>query len=565
MKKYLYLFLLLFSFTSNAQLGVNTSPTYPEIIDWYKNMAELHEEVQLFNMGPSDYGLPIYLCVINGDTDSTKCFQKARNTTTLLINNAIHAGEPDGINACMAWIKNWIQQGKKETPVIAIIPAYNVGGMMNRSSNSRANQNGPDEYGFRGNAQNLDLNRDFIKMDSKNMFTFAKIYHALDPDVFIDTHVSNGADYQYVMTYIAAVRERVAPSISHLQHDVLIPYLTKQSDKKGFKITPYVNLIKDVPDKGFSAFNDLPRYAMGYASLFNSISFTTETHMLKPFSDRVDATLVFISETIQWAMRNAKKIEQARIQAMDWDQNRKVFEYNYQLSKKDSSMVMFHGYAYEYLQSEITGLERLKYHRNQPFSKEVPFFFKYEAQDSISIPQYFVVGSQCSDVIERLKSNQVELYRVFNADSISGLKQFKIVSTKPKSIPYEGHFLHNEVEMERVDQDNRIKPGDVIIPMNQKNRRFIMNVLVPDAPDSYFSWNFMDSYIQQKEYFSPYVFEDKAVDILKNNSALKESFELKKQSDPKFASSVWMQLYFIYKNSAFFEPTFNRLPIYFIY
>ena len=147
-------------------------------------------------MGQSDYGLPIYVLVVNADSDSSQTFEKARNSTTILINNAIHPGEPDGINASLIWIDEWVKQGKpsESFPVVAIIPAYNVGGMMQRSSTSRANQNGPEEYGFRGNARNLDLNRDFVKMDSENAFTFSRIFHALDPDVFVDNHVSNGAD-----------------------------------------------------------------------------------------------------------------------------------------------------------------------------------------------------------------------------------------------------------------------------------------------------------------------------------------------------------------------------------
>ena len=182
--------LLLVSF-ANAQWNQNTSPTYPELISYYQKLDAQHKEIELYAMGESDYGLPIYVCVVNGAQDSLKTFEKARISTTLLVNNAIHAGEPDGVNACLIWLDNWIKNGKKTNglPVIAFIPAYNVGGMMNRSSNSRANQNGPEEYGFRGNAQNLDLNRDFVKMDSKNACTFATIYHALDPDVFIDTHV----------------------------------------------------------------------------------------------------------------------------------------------------------------------------------------------------------------------------------------------------------------------------------------------------------------------------------------------------------------------------------------
>jgi len=282
--KQLFVFILFcLPLALSAQLDGKSTLSYPELIRSYEKLAKDHPEIELYEMGDSDYGLPIYLCIVNGEQDSLKTFDKARNSTTLLINNAIHPGEPDGVNACLIWIRDWIEGGKIETPVIAIVPAYNVGGMMNRSGTSRANQDGPEEYGFRGNAQNLDLNRDFIKMDSKNMFTFSKLFHALEPDVFVDTHVSNGADYQYTMSYIASVRERMPPSLGNLMHDEMIPSLKNTSAKAGFDLIPYVNLRDEVPERGIEVFNDLPRYAMGYASLMNAISFTTETHMLKPF------------------------------------------------------------------------------------------------------------------------------------------------------------------------------------------------------------------------------------------------------------------------------------------
>ena len=151
--KYIFiLFFALLSLFSRAQWRGDTSPSYPELVAYLKKLDKENKEIKLFNMGLSDYGLPIYVVIINADSDSTKTFEKARNGTTILINNAIHPGEPDGINASLIWIDEWIKQGKpcKSFPMVAIIPAYNVGGMMQRSSTSRANQNGPEEYGFRG-------------------------------------------------------------------------------------------------------------------------------------------------------------------------------------------------------------------------------------------------------------------------------------------------------------------------------------------------------------------------------------------------------------------------------
>lgn len=560
MKQNLLLLVALISFTSFGQLDGNTTLTYPELIKTYKQLAKKHKEIELYNMGESDYGLPIYLCVINGAGDSLQTFKKARDCTTLLINNAIHPGEPDGVNACLIWIENWIKDGKsKEIPVIGIIPAYNVGGMMNRSGTSRANQDGPEEYGFRGNSQNLDLNRDFIKMDSRNMFTFAKIYHALDPDVFVDTHVSNGADYQYTMSYIASVRERMAPALATLMHDEMIPEIKMRSSEGGFDLIPYVHLRDQVPEKGLEVFNDLPRYAMGYASLMNAISFTTETHMLKPFPERVKATQLFIQIAIDWMQTNSAKIETARKAARQWEEELEHYKYNFKLTEKATG-IEFKGYEYSKPKSALTGMERLKYHRNRPYTKRVLYFNEFLSNDSIEIPDYYIVGAQCSGVIERLKANNIEFTVLKNTDKMS-FGQFQIPDFSNGTKPYEGHFLHSKVKSEIMQGGWDLKNGDIMISTHQMNRRFIISVLEPTSPDSYFAWNFFDSYLQQKEYFSAYVFEDKALEILENNLHLKKEFEIKKNTDKEFRESASKQLYFIYKNSDYYEPTHNMIPV----
>ena len=533
-----------------------------ELISIYESLAVEHAEIELYQMGDSDYGLPIYLCVINGAKDSIQTFEKAKNETTVLINNAIHPGEPDGVNACLIWINEWIADGKnlKNVPVIGIIPAYNVGGMMNRSGTSRANQDGPEEYGFRGNAQNLDLNRDFIKMDSKNMFTFAKIYHALDPDVFLDTHVSNGADYQYTMTYIASVRERMAPNLGDLMHDDMIPFLEMKSSKSGFDLIPYVDLKGETPEFGIQVFNDLPRYAMGYASLMNAISFTLETHMLKPFPQRVQATKVFIENSIEWTVLKQNEIEAARKSAREWESQLSYYPYNFKLTEEQEP-ILFKGYEAKVPTSEVTGLKRLKYDHTKPFEKEVPHYNVYRATDSVFISDYYIVGGQCSNVIERLDANSIK-YSILESDTSIQIGRTKIVSFETGKRPYEGHFTHNEV-LENVSLAVvRFKKGDVLIHTNQKNRRFLVSVLEARTPDSYFSWNFFDSYLQQKEYFSPYVFEDKAIDILKEKPWLKEELEQRKKDDDDFRKSTWNQLYFIYQNSEYYESSHNVMPIY---
>jgi hypothetical protein len=556
------IFACFFLFSARSQWSENQTPSYPELIEHLEKLDVQHKEIELYAMGSSDYGLPIYVCVINGAQDSVKTFAKARNQTTIFINNAIHAGEPDGINACLIWLDNWIKAGKKtkNLPVIAFIPAYNVGGMMHRGTSSRANQNGPEEYGFRGNAQNLDLNRDFIKMDSRNAFTFAKIYHALNPDVFIDTHVSNGADYQYTLTYIASMRERMAPGLATLMYESMIPDLTEKLKVKTWDLFPYVELIKETPEGGIHAFNDLPRYAMGYAALFDALSFTIETHMLKPFPDRVKATHDMIDEVIQWTDKNRVTIENERSQAANYWREQTQFKFNYSLTEKKDS-IRFKGFEHSYPLSEITGLSRLKYHQDRPFERYIPHYKTYEAKDSAFVPAAFIVGGQCREIIERLDANGIQ-YTVFKKDTMLQLGQERVTDFKSISRPYEGHFHHSEVITEVEKALVQFKAGDIVVRLDQPGRNYLLSTLTPQAEDSYFRWNFMDSYLQQKEYFSSYVFEDRALEILAENPWLKQELETLKAASKEFRESQNDQLYFIYKNSAYFEDQLNVLPIF---
>ena len=562
---YLLLFAIIFSnLYSQEKWRGNTTPTYSELINHLKEISISHNEVGLYNMGLSDYGLPIYVCIVNGAKDSTNTFKKAREKTTILFNNAIHPGEPDGINACLIWLEELLKNKKnvKNLPVVAFIPAYNIGGMLNRSSNSRANQIGPIEYGFRGNAQNLDLNRDFIKMDAENSFTFAKIFHALDPDVFVDNHVSNGADYQYILTYISSLRERLAPSLKNIIYDSLLPNLTNSiKEKHHIDLFPYVDLKGKTPNKGIVAFNDLPRYAMGYAALFHTISFTVETHMLKPFPLRVEATLAFMEELINWTALNKFSIENARNLAIDFKSNATHLKYNYlSSSKKDS--ILFKGYEHSFPIHKITGLSRLKYDTTKPYIKFIPYYHSSIAKDSVQLPNFYYITAQEKDVVERLLANKVKMENIVK-DTVMNLGVFRVVEFFPPKKPYEGHFKLNNIKVLRDQEQIQLKKGDWVVNSNQDAAYFIHSVLQPELEDAYLSWNFFDSYLQQKEYFSSYIFIDKIEEILVSDTKLKQQYELKKKEDKAFANSEWDQLYFIYKRSPYFEKSYNRLPIYF--
>jgi hypothetical protein len=398
-------------------------------------------------------------------------------------------------------------------------------------------------------------------MDAVNTHTFVRIFQALDPDIFIDNHVSNGADYPYTLTYISSLKERLAPSMRTLTYDNCIPTLKEYCQIGNFELFPYVELKEETPDNGIIAFNDLPRYAMGYASLFHSLSFTVETHMLKPFAQRVQATLQFMNATIAFAMEQDADLEKARREAKEWAQVQTQFKFNYQLNTQKVDSIRFKGYEATYPIHPITGLAQLEYNREKPYEKYISYYNEYFPQDSIAIPKYYVVGAQEAAVIKNLQLNGVHFETVqdFHKEKLTCMV---VKSYKAPTRPYEGHFKLSEIELMRTEQEIMLKPGDIIIPTQQERAYFIHAVLQPKAEDSYFTWNYFDSYLQQKEYFSAYVFKAQIEDLLSKNPELKKSYEEKKALDIKFAQSEWDQLFYIYQRSPYFEPTFMRLPVY---
>ena len=542
----------------------NYTATYDEVIAFYEQLEGLYPDfIKVKEVGFSDIGKPIHTVIVSNNGATTPKEVEEQGKITLFINNGIHPGEPCGIDATMMLVRDCIEKSalraKLDKVTLVIIPVYNIGGAMNRSGTSRANQNGPEAYGFRGNAQNLDLNRDFVKCDTKNAITFNDVFTQWMPDILIDNHTSNGADYQYTMTLIATQHSKLPKPLANIMNHQILPYLYKNMEYKGWEMTPYV-YARNTPDDGITGFLDLPRYSSGYASLFNCISFMPETHMLKPFEDRVESTYAFMSTMIDFIEKNDKALHQAKATANATIIEQRDFDLNWTLDLTKVDTILFKGYEAKYKPSDISGLERLYYDRNAPYTKPISYHNHYNPNLTITRPDVYIVPQSAWKVIERLKNNKVEMKRL-EEDQFFDVEMYYIENYETAKNPYEGHYLHSKVEVKKVSQRVKYYAGDYWIDLNQKQNRYIVETLEPQAPDSYFAWNFFDGILQRKEYFSPYVFEDTAIKILESNPNIKAELEARKATDEAFANSAYAQLFFIYERSEWSEKTFNRYPI----
>ncbi len=542
--------------------GTETA-TYQETIQFYTNLADNYREISIREMGETDSGEPLHIVTLNME-NSGDDFDKLRaNNRVLLINNGIHPGESDGIDATMMLYRDIIQ-GKIEAPkhtVLVTIPIYNIGGSLNRNSGTRTNQNGPKEYGFRGNARNYDLNRDFIKCDTKNAKTFAKIFHIVQPDVFIDNHVSNGADYQYTLTHLFTQHNKLGGNLGAYLHIEMMPKLEQKLAEKEWDITPYVNVFNRTPESGFSQFLDSPRYSTGYTTLFNTLGMMVETHMLKPYKQRVEGTYELMKSMIEITEEDSKKIVELKsAQQSKWKPG-DIYPLLWSVDTTKFSTLKFKGFEGEMIPSELTGAQRLKYDRSKPFTKDVTYQNYFKSTDSITIPKAYVIPQGWYNVTDLLKLNKVELIS-FEKDTTLSVESYKIEDYKTRTSPYEGHYLHYATKVKMSKQKITFRQGDYLVKTDQKALRYLIETLEPTAPDSFFNWNFFDTILQQKEGFSPYVWEDRAKQLLRENPKLQIEYNIKISYDEEFANNWYAQLDWLHKKSKHYEKSHLQYPIY---
>ena len=543
----------------------NETVTYYEAIDHYRKLADYYPEAELLSYGVTDAGKPLHLFVMSKDGDFDPESVKASGKSVVLINNGIHPGEPEGIDASIWFADDLLRNHKGmfsllDHCVVCIIPVYSVGGCLNRSAYHRTGQTTPKKCGHRGNAKNLDLNRDFVKMDTKNAKAFAEIFHAWDPDTFLDTHTTNGSDHKYVITLIAYQPEALPQPLSDFYRNRLIPHLYDYMSETPYELIPYVTYRNESPKSGIALDPQQPRFSTGYVGLFNTLGFMTENHIYKPFPDRVRSVYHFLNALVGFTNDHAEEIIRLRKEAKEQVSDKRTYVTDWKLDTTRFRMIRFKGYEGERGISPVTGLERFGFNREKPYDTMVPFYDYHLPKKSIDAPDYYVVPSAWEEVVDRLKSNRVEMERLKN-DSVIQVERYFISDVDTWNRQYNWHRYHRDFEVETKTEAVQFYAGDYLIPVDQPANRYIMEMLEPEAQDSFFRWNFFDPILESREYYSSYGFEENALKYLEENPEFRQQFEEAVKSDPDLAGNHRAQLGYIYHNTQWADNRMGRYPV----
>jgi len=532
----------------------NHSLTWEEAISYYQELDKAYDEASLIEMGMTDAGRPLHLFIITGDGEFDPQEIHRKGKTIVLINNGIHPGEPEGIDASARFAADLLsnRDGMKKylrNCTVVIIPVYNIGGALTRSRYWRINQNGPEEKGARRNTRFLDLNRDFVKQDSRDARAFAEIYRYLDPDVFLDTHTTNGSDHQFTVTLIATQPEKMYPEMQQFFRDRMLPELySRMKNTHKNEMVPYVQYTDRGEIKAIIGFEEHPYYSTGYSALFNSFGFMTETHVYKPYPERVMGTLQFITELVRYSAQNNKEILRLRAEANRRTREAKEYVIDWEQDTTRWDLIEYHGYRYEDTVTPITGRKSGFYNHDKPYTDTIKYFNYFNPSVIIKAPEAYIVPFAWEEVTDRLRINGVEMYQL-KRDTTLTVETYYIDSYESAKRATQGHYFNSNVKIRPVIQEISYMKGDYIVPLNQRSNNYIVTMLEPQSESGFFAWNFFDSFLEGQDWYSVWGFESHLKELLDHDASLRAAFEKARSEDSRMAADPVVQLQWLYQNT----------------
>ncbi len=562
-----------------------STPDYNTTMSWLKKLSAASPLLTMISIGKSVEGRDIFMVIASTEKNITSAALKHSGKPLLLVQAGIHSGEIDGKDAGMMLLRD-IAFGNKKDLIknvnFLFIPILSVDAHERSSPYNRPNQRGPQNMGWRTNAQNLNLNRDYAKLDTKEIRAVIKVINGYDPVLYMDIHVTDGADYQYDITFGGLGLQGNSPGIARWLEEIYKP-----SADKDLKANGHIpgQLLFALNDRDFSQGNILiaggPRFSDSYGNLRHMASVLVENHSLKPFKQRVLGTYVLLESTLQLLAREGQSlkaitkadraIRDAKV-PMAWKvpqmENAVNFERLADIQQSANPAIapdsmVFAGIASRLVKSSVTNADYIEW-LGKPVTEKIVNYKGTEPIDFITRPKGYWIPASCEEVIERLKLHGikmdiitqprevvVEMYRIENA---------KLEDENHKAQPYEGHIQVSGTTKSET-RKQLFPASSVYISTDQPLGDLAMMLLEPTSKDSYFSWGFFHSIFQRTEYMEAYVMEPMAKKMLEDSPALQKEFEEKKAQDKVFADDPNAILTWFYSKTKYYDERYLLYPV----
>lgn len=555
--------------THAERTGYADTGRYAEAVEFCRRLAETSPEAELASFGFSEQGRPLPLLILSRTGLKDPAAARRTGKPVVLLQNCIHAGECAGKDACLALARDICITGTQrdllENVIILIAPIFNADGHERFGPYSRINQNGPREMGWRVTATNLNLNRDYIKADAREMQALLQLWQLWEPDVYFDNHTTNGSDHQYDLFYAVSSGPLTDPGVSAWLEEQLLPDILPKLAADGHKTLLYSfarNRTKlEEGIQAAVAFS--PRYSTGYGAVCNRPTFLVEVHALKPYEQRVRATYNIVRHTLAYVNAHAAELREviATADARTAETRGATDERGVALrarTTEDTTPLQYRAVTMNVRDSDITGAQAIEY-GDEPVDIDTQLFAGSEVELAVPPPAAYLVPPQWHEVIERLGVHGVRSFPLRKAAKLP-VACYRLDSVSFRERPFEGRF-QPRYEVQRTEEVRSFPAGTRIVPMDQPRARLIAHLLEPLAPDSLVAWGLFNAIFEQKEYAESYVMEPLARRMLAEDPQLRAEFEQRLAEDEEFAKSPNARLQFFYRRSPFWDEQLNLYPV----
>ena len=531
--------------------GFVDTPDYATTRAWLEKLVAASPLLSIESFGTSPEGRDLYYVRAS----------KGPGKPVVLAQGGIHSGEIDGKDAGLMLLRDIALRGKDgllDKADLVFVPIFNVDGHERASAYSRPNQRGPRLHGWRTTAQNLNLNREYLKADAPEMQAMVRLIRKLDPALYLDLHVTDGADYQYDITMGFVGWEGYyarSPAIGRWLDTRFRPAITSALQREGHIPGLYVSGVDDRdPDKGMALGADTPRFSTGYGDVARVPTVLVENHSLKNYRQRVLGTYVLVEAALKLVGDDAAAVRAA----VTADRAARPTETVIRWKPKPEPLYTtpFLGMTHDRVASRASGRDEVRF-LGKPVTRPMPVYGE-EPDLTVRLPGAWWVPASATSVIERLKLHGVA-FETLTAPKTLSVDMARLVDPKlgkadEGRVPLSAGFKH-----ERRTETFPI--GSVRVPADQPLAVLAAHLLEAESPDGALAWNFLPGILQRTEYMEAYVTAPMADAMLKADPALQARFEAKLAGDPAFAADGAARLAWFYAQTPYFDDRYLLYPV----
>ena len=548
--------------THAERSGFVQTGRYEEVARLCRDFARAHpREVRCTSFGRTPQGREMWALVASQSGALTPAAARRAGLPVTLVQGGIHAGEIEGKDGGFLALREQLRRpGALRDQVLVFVPVFNVDGHERFGAWNRPNQRGPEQMGWRVTAQNLNLNRDYMKADAPEMQAMLALVRAWDPLVMVDLHTTDGAQFEHD---IAIMVEPVHSGDAALREAGLAwrdGVIARLAAEGALPLPFYPSFVEtDNPASGFADSVPTPRFSQGYFPLRHRMAMLVETHSWRDYPHRVRLMRQTVDAVLAEVGRHGPVWQRAAQAAEAQTPTSVPLTWR---TRPEAREIEFRGYAYTRTPSEISGALMTRYDETRPEIWRLPLRDRIEPDLVRAAPGagYLVPPEHAGWVGDKLAQHGVRFERLSTLRPSRPVQAFRATTVKRDAATTEGH-PRMAVTGAWSDDTRELPAGGLFVPIAQPLGTLAMHLLEPDAPDSLAAWGRFATAFEAKEYMEPYVAEQVARDQLAASPALREAFATRLREDAAFAADPKARLEFFYRRSPSWDERLNLYPV----